>query len=108
MRAVASAKETYGISLSKTSSRSASWSYTENVPAHHTARVQQYHAGYEVGIIEHIMEYGNGGTSCISKRFVSLTGNFFNVRSTGNDAYCYALVSKRAHPMLGSTCKNKI
>ena len=48
----ASAKEQYGISLARTTGHSASVTYTLNVPKNKTAKMQEFHRGWEMGITQ--------------------------------------------------------
>jgi hypothetical protein len=104
----ASAKETYGVTLGGSLAHSAQWSYTKNIPAGVTAKVQQYHAGSELGIRE-VQETRTPKLPCTTRVLTSRTGNFFPARSTADSSYCYAAtIHKRNGPQVSRLCKNSL
>jgi hypothetical protein len=88
----ASAKEQYGISLARTTGPSASVTYTLNVPNNKTAKMQEFHRGWEMGITQWKVVCVTGFK--IIKE-TSPTGNYLPVRSKAADTYCYAAVAHR-------------
>jgi hypothetical protein len=90
----ASAKEQYGISLARTTGHSASVTYTLNVPKNKTAKMQEFHRGWEMGITQWKVVCVHGFKLV---KETSKTGNYLPVRSKAADTYCYAAVAhKRA------------
>lgn len=95
----ASAKETYGISLSHSTTTTTTWSYSLTVPSGETAKAQVFHSGYQVGI-EYLVY-----ASCKWYTQTSETGNYYPSSDTSNNAYCIALV-RESNPGIEnrSTC----
>lgn len=88
----ASAKEQYGISLAKTTGHSASVTYTLTVPKGKTAKMQEFHRGYEMGITQWKVACVHGYKLV---KETSPTGNYLPVRSRAADTFCYAAVTHR-------------
>lgn len=87
----ASAKEQYGISLARTTTHSKSVTYTLIVPAGKTAKMQEFHQGYEMGITQWYLKCTSQGYK--EEKETSPSGNYIPVKSNADDSYCYAAVS---------------
>jgi hypothetical protein len=88
----ASAKETYGLTVTGSVTHTGTWTYTETVPAGVTAKVQQYHEGAELGI-KQVSEVYISSSKCGTNTQTSPSGNYFPYSSTADASYCYALTS---------------
>lgn len=104
-----SAKEQYGIALTKSSAHTQTWTYQTDIPAHVTARDVVYHEGGELGIKQTRESYvrHDGRTGCGTTSETSLSGNFFPYKSTGASSYCIAPTTS-AHPavQVRARCKS--
>lgn len=100
----ASAKQSYGVSLGTSVSRSGSWAYRVWVPAHHTAKMQQWHQGWEIGIRQvYVTDW------CTRATESSTSGNFFNAASTSNNDYCYSVTVWKNPPIeVRYTCDDQL
>jgi|HubBroStandDraft_1064217.scaffolds.fasta_scaffold110585_2 hypothetical protein len=90
----ASATETYGVQLTHSSSKSQTWTYALAVPSGETARLQQYHEGWEMGIKQTYVAW-TAAKGCYIGVETSLTGNYFPNDSTDSGQYCWALTSSQ-------------
>ena len=103
----ASAKETYGVTVSGSLTHTATWAYSLSVPSGKTAKVQQYHQAAELGIKQVIVTQTANG--CPNKTEESLTGNFFPIHSSNEDTYCYGLTtSHKPGVQVRSSCTNTL
>jgi hypothetical protein len=104
----ASAKETYGVTLSGSLSHSSSWSYSKSIPSGVTAKVQQYHQASELGIKE-VVVTSTASKPCGTTTKTKASGNFFPHSSTADDTYCYgATIYKNPGVQVRSRCVNTL
>jgi hypothetical protein len=83
-----SAKETYGVQLSTSTTKTYTTQYTLTVPANVTAKMQQYHQGVEAGIRQVVeAEAASHKPECYQVAETSATGNYFPLASSADDTF---------------------